>query len=61
MKKKTQLSRSPFSLHRDMWVYEEPGGLVVIGYDAEQRQIRGTIPWRKVRQALGRKDSGLGR
>lgn len=59
------LSRNPYQLacreeHKSAWCYEEAGGLkVVTEFHQEHGQtqyITATIPWKKVRAALKRKD-----
>ena len=50
------LSLRPFGIHAHAWVYEERGGLNVCAYGPSGESIQGRIPWRKVRQALKRKD-----
>jgi len=56
------LSLKPYNLPRgekgeETWLYEERGGLAVMCQIAVGRVIGvGTIPWRKIRAALKRKD-----
>lgn len=54
------LSLKPYNLKSKKgtkaWIYEERGGLIVLCDPTNATAHLGTIPWRKVREALKRKD-----
>lgn len=57
----SKLSRNPQGISKDAWYYEEKGGLLFIVYPPSANSgglaIKFTVPWRKIKASLKRKDT----